>query len=414
MLPEMAAVINGSVYDKVSASNSWTSALLEAAKNEISLVILMFYNGSKLIAETFDGVKCYAIPRTKNPFKYEQALESYLKDIRDFEKPDVVHIHGTEYPHTYSALRVFDPSKTVVSIQGLVSVIERYYESSISTWDIVRNLTLRNIVFRDSIIGQKRAFARRGRYEVMSIKLCKNVIGRTLWDKVHCKTINPGINYFHLDELLREPFFSSNKWTFESCKKHTIFISQASYPIKGLHKMIEALSIVKREYPDVKLRIAGKPFLNHGSLYEKLSYSGYAKYVNKLLHKYGLEDSVEFTGLLDAEGMIREYLSCNVYVCPSSIENSPNSMCEAQILGIPCVVSDVGGCYDMTQGGSSVLMYRFEEYEIMAYHICNIFRDPNCMKEKIRQGIDLAVSRHDKGNIISGLLSIYSTISNEG
>ena len=59
------------------------------------------------------------------------------------------------------------------------------------------------------------------------------------------------------------------------------------------------------------------------------------------------EDQFEFEGFLSAEKMKRLLLESNVFVCPSSIENSPNSLGEAMLLGVPCVASDVGGIADM-------------------------------------------------------------------
>ena len=410
MLPEMSAYISGSVYDRVSSSNSWTTALLEATNGMIELTVVMFYKGSQLIEHSFDGIRCFAVPRKKSPFVYDKSLNKYLEEIRDKIKPDVVHIHGTEYPHSYNSVCVFGPERTVISIQGLISVIARYYESTLSFKEILFNLTLRNIVFGDSVWGQKKAFLYRGGFEIKTLIKAQHVIGRTLWDEVHSTTINPNVKYHHLDELLRKEFFKAPKWSYDNCKKHTIFISQSNYPIKGLHLVIKALGIVKRKYPDVKLKIAGKPFLKHQTLIEKLSYSGYAKYLNSLISRLGLDGNIEFTGILDANGMIQEYLNANVYVCPSSIENSPNSMCEAQLLGVPCILSDVGGVYDMTNNGKSAILYRFEEFEMLAYHINNSFDMHRINYDKIDIGIHLAKIRHDNSRIVSNLTNIYQDI----
>ena len=56
-----------------------------------------------------------------------------------------------------------------------------------------------------------------------------------------------------------------------------------------------------------------------------------------------MEDKIEFLGRLSAEGMKQAYLDANVFVMPSTIENSPNSLGEAMLLGVPCVAADVGG-----------------------------------------------------------------------
>lgn len=411
MLPEMSAYISGSVYDKVSSSNSWTTALLEASRGKLDLSIAMFYSGHDLIDKTFDGIRCFAIPRRKNPFKYEEHLNVYLKEIDKCLNPDVVHVHGTEYPHSYNAVEVFGDHRVVVSIQGLISVIARYYMSGISKWDVIKNLTLRNIVFRDSIIGQKNIFTERGKWEIKIIQKARYIIGRTEWDKIHTQTINPTIEYHHVDELMRKEFFESVKWSYDKCSKHTIFISQSSYPIKGLHMMLKALNIVKRTYPDVKLRIAGKPFLNHKTLKEKLSYSGYARYLNKLIDNLHLQDNVEFTGFKDAQGMVNEYLNANVYVCPSCIENSPNSMCEAQMLGVPSVLSICGGVYDMTDYGKTAQLYRFEEFEMLAHYIVEAFDHPDSYNQRQKDGIVLANIRHNQNTVINKLITVYKAIS---
>lgn len=63
--------------------------------------------------------------------------------------------------------------------------------------------------------------------------------------------------------------------------------------------------------------------------------------------------------------MVKRYLLSNVFICPSTIENSPNSLCEAQLLGVPHIASYVGGTADLMKGNEECL-YRFEETEMLA------------------------------------------------
>lgn len=411
LLPEMASLI----YKKqaVSCSNSWVIALLEAFKHDVDLTIAMLYDGHTLIEKEFDGYRCVAIPTKIKITKYNKKINSYLRIIKDKYKPEIIHVHGSEYPHAYNALEVFGSDRVVISIQGLISIIARFYINTLSFSDIFQNITLRNIIFHDSVWGQRIKFEKRGEYEQKALKCSKNVIGRTLWDKVHSESINPDLKYYHLDELIRADFYHSVKWSFQDCDKHTIFISQCSYPIKGLHIALRALEIVKRKFPDVKLKIAGKPFLNRDSIREKLSFSGYAKYILKLIKSLDLTNNIDFIGVLDANRMIDEYLKANVYICPSAIENSPNSMCEAQLLGVPSVLSFCGGVPDMTNFGESAYLYRFEEYEMLAYYICRVFSNDLEIEKKRIRGIEISENRHNPNKIIQDLLRIYKNISGE-
>ena len=410
MLPEMAATIEGKVFNKTSASNSWVTALLDSVCANFDLTVCMFYNGTEFHDKKFENYRCIAIPYHGNLTRYHSSISKKLDYVNSLIKPDLVHVHGTEYPYVYNILQTFDPKMVIISAQGLISVIAKYYLSGISKKDIISNITIRNIIFRDSALGQKKEFIRRGSYEIKALRLAKYVIGRTDWDKIHMLTINPQLNYYHLDELLREDFFKSRKWDYRLCDRHTIFLSQCNYPIKGLHKFIEALSLVKRRYADVKVRIAGRDFLKHDTIVNWMKYSGYAKYINHLISKYGLDDCIIFTGVLDAQGMASEYLKANVFVCPSNIENSPNSMCEAQFLGVPCVLSNVGGVYYMTNQGRTANLYRFEEVEMLASYICNIFEKPYNESNRIEEGLELASKRHSKKDIANGLLSIYEDV----
>lgn len=75
---------------------------------------------------------------------------------------------------------------------------------------------------------------RRSNNEIATIKLCKNIIGRTEWDRLHTYYINKKRKYYFCNETLRDEFYMS-EWNNDSCKKHSIFISQGSSPIKGIH-----------------------------------------------------------------------------------------------------------------------------------------------------------------------------------
>ena len=90
---------------------------------------------------------------------------------------------------------------------------------------------------------------------------------------------------------------------------------------------------------------------------------------------------MEFKGALTATQMKEEYLKSNVFVMPSSIENSPNSLGEAMSLGVPIVASYVGGIPDMVEHKKSAFLYDFTEIHMLAHYICSIFADDNLAAE---------------------------------
>ncbi len=350
----------------------------------------------------------YIIPIGKGNISYNKNYEPYWKEIRNQVKPDVVHIHGTEFTHGLSYVKAIGNKNVVVSIQGMKSVIAEYYTAGISLKTILNNITIHDIL-KGGIYSETRAFKKCGQYEKELIRSVHCIIGRTTWDKAHSYTINPLRKYFICNETLQPTFYSGELWSQTTCIKHSIFLSQAYYPIKGLHIALRAISLLQNRYPDISLRIAGDDITSYKGLNGLKHNTTYWNYVKKLIERYNLKHKVTFTGLLSPNSMKSEYLRANVFICPSSIENSPNSLGEAQILGVPCIASYAGGIPDLMKGDEEHL-YRFEDYEMLAHKISELFECEEYNKKMIKN----ALERHDPKANNSQLISIYKSILENG
>jgi len=393
--------------------NGWTysAARLLQQDEKYEFAVAAIGPVKYLVKKELGDFVFYVLPATRKTGKaYDKYISGFFKEINEDFKPDVVHLYGTEYPHSYAYL-LTNTSNVVISIQGLVGAYAKYYLGAIPFRDIFHNITFHDLVRKDMFQEQK-AFENNGKKENICLQMVNYLEGRTSWDRAISTTINPDAHYFHCPRVLREEFYRSRKWEYDSCQKHTIFISQSHYPIKGGHKVFEALQLVKRKYPDSKIIVAGVGCTAHKTLYEKLRYTAYGKYLNKLIKKLNISDSIEYTGPLNAAGMCSQYLKANVYVCPSAIENSPNSVAEAQILGVPLVATYAGGTPDMVTHGVDGYLYRFEEVEMLADIICRIFEMGDCSELSMSEVASASV-RHDRLTIIQTLKNIYNTVYQE-
>lgn len=381
----------------------WMTSSLNALREispESSFAVATVYKGRELRVIEKDSVVYFLLPSQRNNTKYDKSLEPIWQKVKKDFKPDLVHIHGTEYAHGLAYIRACGSDNVCLSIQGLVSVIARYYYAGMTIKDIIRNVTIRDILRWDTIFQQKWKFEKRGELEKEYIKTVQNIIGRTSWDRTHIWAINPDAKYHFCNEILR-PSFYNHKWEYDKCEKHTIFLSQASYPIKGLHKLLEAMPLILRHFPDARIKVAGE------SIVDKPFYriSGYGRYLRSLMKRLHLEDKVIFLGTLSEEQMCEQYLKANVFICPSSIENSPNSLGEAQILGVPHIAANVGGVMDMMDGNEKFL-YRFDEIEMAAYKICGVFTESDDAPQMIRA----VEERHEKIKNVHLMTEIYTKI----
>ena len=406
----MMPPLSESLGIKTSIGGGWmysSAKKLKESNTSLELAIATIYPESQLIVKEIEGVKYYVLPLNgKKNTKYNKHLENYWKIVHEDFKPDLVHIHGTEYPHGLAYVKALPNSKVVVSIQGLVSICARYYNNGITFKEILQNITLYDVI-KGNLLQGKKSFVKRGVYERDLLTRVEHVIGRTSWDYAHVKAINPPINYHFCNETLRKEFYQ-HQWSYDTCEKHTLFLTQAGYPLKGFLQILKALPFIINRYPDTKIYVAGANIISDKTWKDKLKRTGYAKLIKRFIKKYKLSQYIIFTGPLDEKNMCLYYLKSNIFVCPSSIENSSNSLGEAQLLGVPCIASFVGGAADMIPTEACGILYRFEEVEMLAEAICTLFeKSQNFDNTEMRK---ISALRHDADKNQARLNDIYNNI----
>lgn len=329
--------------------------------------------------------------------------------------PDIIHIWGTEYLHSNKALKASQKTgkldKAVISIQGLVSLYGYYHYTEGLPHNVIHRLMPRDLVRPSSIAYGRKDFISRGKAEIETVKIAHNIIGRTDWDRAAVYFYNPSAKYYFCNECLRDSFYT-RKWEISNMERHSIFISQCSYPVKGFHYVIEALKYILSRYPDTKVYTTGKNLLNL-SLVDKLKKTSYQQFILDLIKKEKLEKHVFFLGTLTEKEMCDQYLKCHVFVSPSTIENSPNSVGEAMILGCPVVASDVGGVKNMLVHNQEGFVYQSSAPYMLAYYICKIFDDDMLARTFSQNARKHANKIFDRDKNFSTLLDIYNSISNK-
>lgn len=406
VFPEAEQLLSGKTLPNYSGGwmTSLAGLISSVPDNKLSVVSV-----SKSVQEltVLNGslITYYLIPYGKGNIKYNSEYEAYFRIIKDKVNPDIIHIHGTEFTQGLSYVKACGNENVVVSLQGVKSGIAKYYLGGLSLKERLLNYTLRDIL-KGGIRTEQRQYEKTGLFEQELIRSVHHIIGRTEWDYAQVVSINANATYHFCNEILRQEFYSGSIWNYYNCNKHTIFLSQAWYPLKGAHQVFKALPFILKSYPDTCVRVAGTDITSFKGIDKLKHETTYGSYLRNLIEKLGIRNKVKFLGLLNATEMKNEYLSCNVFVCPSSIENSPNSLGEAQLLGVPVVASYVGGTPDFMRGNEEKL-YRFEETAMLAEKICRVFAD----KDSQRDMKPIASERHSPSINGERMLQIYKEIS---
>jgi glycosyltransferase involved in cell wall biosynthesis len=154
----------------------------------------------------------------------------------------------------------------------------------------------------------------------------------------------------------REQYFFSVSWT-----------STTNVIRKGVRQTIEAFASIATQLPGTRLKLAGKPGDHHVKLKE-------------LVESLGLQDQVDFLGMISDEEKRNHYQRCLAYVQPTLYEGFGLAIAEAIACGSRVVASDRGAVPEVT--GSFGTCLPPKDVQAIAAAMLQSARQPYSMQER--------------------------------
>lgn len=382
----------------------WISSLRNeiVKKEEIDLALAFFSNERK--QGIANGVRFYSmhkpilslLKKVRFRLKKEYAKEEVflwpnfraemLKVIDDF-KPDIIQIFGSE--NKYGLVASVTKIPIVLHIQGIVRPYLNAYLPPFFSWD--KSLRLATVLQKT----QKENWESLECCEKEVFKHVKNYIGRTLWDKRIIQVLSPDCNYYWGSEILRDTFYDSS--VKRSIPQKLTIVSTISIPLyKGYDMILKTASLLKEYYHiDFEWKVIGnvQPSL-----------------VEKSIGINHQDVNVTLLGVLNAEQLKHELLNSTLYFHPSYIDNSPNSVCEAQMLGVSCVGTNVGGVSSIIEDGKTGFLVPANDPIQATFLIKQIFDDSTLNLQVGINAQEIARKRHDKLDIVNSLIQLYHNL----
>ena len=391
----------------------WLYALSQEVKKVPQIELhIAFYWGEALEPFLYSGIYYHPVLRSGNCSKIgryiyrirSQFSDSYdsievkrLLDVVSSVNPDIIHIHGSEENFGLIADYI-DVNKICLSIQGMLAPYKNKYFSGIPREIVVTNSSFVRKMLLDGTLASYRRFCRGAAREIKIYRKIKNVIGRTEWDKMCSLALNPQRKYYVCNEILRKDFFDK-EWQNPCNKKFTIVSTISCGLWKGVEVIFQTAQILMNTGFDFEWNILGI-----GSNDEM------AVLAEKLTSFSRKSPSIKFFGRRKSSELIESMLSSNLFVQVSRIENSPNSLCEAMLLGMPIIASYVGGTSSMLKDGVEGVLVQEGEPYVLAGSIMDCRNDYLkyiAMGQKARIK---AVERHNPGNVVQELKNVYQSI----
>ena len=395
-------------------SGGWLTGQLTALQGRKDLqltVACVDGRRRKALCGTRDDVTYHILPETG-------ALPRLLREAR----PDLVHLWGTEYAAASALLEAAREQNipALVGIQGVMQdcaahlcdgVPEAYRHSTPLDRALDRLIPGAQL---DKLQANFNALAQS---EAALLGKARHVTGRTAFDRRAVAALAPGAHYYPCNETLRPLFYQGPLWHPRNFgRAPVLLLSQGNYPLKNLHTVLQALPAILERWPDARLRIAGWPPLDKGPLLRPLvdRLFPYQRYCRRLAARLGVSGHIRYTGPLDAAAMRQAYLDADLFLLPSLSENSPNSLGEAMLLGLPCVASAAGGIPDMLTDGVEGRLYGAAlDADALARTVTEVLTRPDGGAALGLAARTRALATHDPTTNAAALWGIYETIVRE-
>lgn len=401
--------------EMTSQGGGWMISLEHEMKlqQSIELEVAFLYN-MEIPPFTNDNVKYYpvcvkekaiALKRIYDRFFENQSKEDdliikLLNGIIKESKPDLIHVHGTE---GFGGLvyRTNPQIPVAYSIQGLLApCIEKFYSGIPASFISVHEPVLERVRGLSSSLKFKK-MGHKAKRELNYLKNAQYIIGRTNWDRRIPLLCNPAMQYFTGDEILRGSFYRAqwNKKAFEERLRIVSTIS-ADSSYKGFETLIHAAFLLKT-YADFDFE------------WHVIGYTKKTKWVD-ISEKYkGIsckDVNVHLLGRKNADEMVDVLLKNDIYCHVSHIENSPNSVCEAMLLGMPVVATSGGGTCSMLENEKEGILVQDGDPYAMAGTIVDLHQHFDKAKEMGLMARRRALVRHNPKRIGDTLVGTYKTI----
>jgi glycosyltransferase involved in cell wall biosynthesis len=181
-----------------------------------------------------------------------------------------------------------------------------------------------------------------------------------------------------------------------------VYVGQIYSP-KGIHFLLESISLIINQYPNIKLYIVGDYIIEE--------FKGYINQLKSFIEEHELSDNIVFTGWrLDALNIVSVM---DILVHPSLSEGFGRAVLEGMALGKPVIASKVGGLRELIKNGENGFLVDPSDPSQIADKLCLLLSNVE-LREKL--GIEAkktVYSNYSIKNKVEKLEYIWSTMVNK-
>lgn len=325
--------------------------------------------------------------------------EKQVDRIIDDFSPEIIQLYGLE-TNIGSLVSHIRKIPVVVHIQGIMNCcIDAWYPEGYNKINVYKYSTLIDkLLFRTPADLYVRS-CKLARNETHNFRIYRYYLGRTDFDKNCCHLLNPDSKYFHCDEILRKEFYCS-KWHRHSGRTVISSVANGDF-YKGYDVILKTAHLLKARGFDFEWNLYGEddsfPLKRIYEKVEGLSFNAC---------------NVYFRGRKTASELAAALSDSSLFVHASHIDNSPNALCEAMMIGTPSIAVNVGGVSSIIKDGVDGFLVKDNDAEGLCDKIMELLSSETLMESISESSRDRALKRHNNHSIVMNLMEIYKNILN--
>ena len=347
--------------------------LVQALKSYDDLDIHVVHCHSDIEADRIvsDGnvmVHYLAMPRMRlipNLVRSIGRLDTVLQEMR----PDLVHAHTAHF--AYAAIRAGLP--TILTIHGVLSKQRQVYSRTL--YDRLRYGLL--------------AF-----YEKRALPRVRCIVAISPY-VVQEYAAQGSVSWVRIDNPVPPALFEIPD---QHVAGRILYVGSIDER-KDLLTLLRSLKHLRSHVPKAHLRIAGQVNSEH-----------YEGRVRHFVHEQGLDDAVQFLGLLDRKQLYGEYARCAIVALASLEENAPMAVIEAMAAGKPVVATRIGGIPDLVKDGETGYLIEVGDDAALAARIEELLCDATLARSMGRRAREVARERFSAARIAEQYYRLYQDI----
>ena len=369
----------GYITSSLSSHGGWdrySQGIIESAAKVVDAIVLTRKDANN---ENNTLKINKVLPTKDNSFNFITQINVFLNCLRYFKGCDGIHVMVEPYGSGAALASVFLRIPFFLTIAGTYSVIPGGY----SPKNFFKRQLMKFMYWRSSLVATG---------SIKNIELIEKFTKLGNWKFIPFG-VDPKI-FYQMESVKKEnpPF---------------IFTVGGVKPRKGADVTIEALGLLKNEFPNLHYKIVG----------ETKSAEGFVSHLKELVKKHGLENRVHFVGRVTDDQLRELYNQCSIMVLAAqtrdgAFEGFPMVYYESQACGVPIVTTKGFGSEYVVKDGYNGFLVDEDDIQGIAEAIRKILSNPALHKEMIKNSISEA-SKNTWDHTARFYLDVYNEVINK-